>query len=73
MSDKYISSLSESRIIGWTDQGAEGTQSTASQIMVDDLDLEMCTAFFKDAKIENATHMCGYAVNNGQNADVVII
>ena len=72
MSDNYISSLSGSRIIGWSDQGAEETKSSASQITVDDLDFEMCTAFFEDEKIQNVTHMCGYAVDSNQNADIVI-
>ena len=73
MSDKYISSLSESRIIGWTDQDAEETKSIASQITVNELDFQMCTIFFEDEKIKDFTHMCGYAVDSNQNADIVII
>ena len=73
MSDKYISSLSESKIIGWTDQDAEETKYTASQITVNDLDFEICHIFFEDEKIKDFTHMCGYAVDINQNADIVII
>ena len=73
MSDKYISSLSESRIVGWTVQDAEETKSTPSQIMVNDLDFQICTLFFDDENIKDLTHMCGYAVNSSQNADIVII
>ena len=73
ISGKYISSLTQSKVIGWTDQGAEGKQNIASGIMVEDLDFEICTTLFKDEYINNHTHMCGHAVNNTQNIELVII
>ena len=72
-SDKYISSLAESKVLGWTDEGLKGKKSRESQITVEDLDFEKCSGLFKDEKINNHTHICGHAINNTQNAEIVII
>ena len=73
ISGEYISSLKQSKVIGWTDQGADGKLTIALGIMVEDSHFEICTALFKDEYINNHTHMCGHAVNNTQNVEIVII
>ena len=73
LSDKFISSLSGSRIIGWTGKVDKEIQPGASQMMVEGLDFEICTGLFKDKYITNRTHMCGHAVYSDQNAEIVII
>ena len=73
LSREYISSLSGSRIIGWTGKVDGEIQPRASQMIIEDLDFEICTGLFKDEYITNRTHMCGHAVYSDQHAEIVII
>ena len=73
MSAEYFSSFMGFEIIGYTPStGQRKTKPMVSKISVNSTSIENCQELFKDEKINDQTHMCGYAVEGNQNADFVI-